>query len=60
MCKGYISITIKGSLTTMPADFLIDMDGTIQVAHYGSDEGDHMPFDQIKSFSLKNRSSTTR
>ncbi len=53
MFKGYVPTAIKGSMTTMPADFLIDTDGIIQVAYYGSDEGDHLPFEQVKSFSLK-------
>ena len=51
--SGYIPIKIKGSMTTMPADFLIDHNGIIQAAYYGSDEGDHMPFDKIKAFSIK-------
>jgi peroxiredoxin Q/BCP len=52
MFKGYVPTTIKGSTTTMPADFLIDANGIIQVAYYGSDEGDHLQFEQIKDFSL--------
>ncbi|OIO70664.1 MAG: hypothetical protein AUJ57_08200 [Zetaproteobacteria bacterium CG1_02_53_45] len=50
MFKGYLPTTIKGSITTMPADFLIDEDGIIQFAHYGRDEGDHIPFHQLKAF----------
>lgn len=53
MGKGYIPKIIKGSLTTMPADFLIDSSGIIQVAYYGKDEGDHLHFDEVKEFSLK-------
>ena len=53
MFKGYVPLIIKGSLTTMPADFLIDREGVIQHAYYGNDEGDHMPFDLVKAFSLK-------
>ena len=53
MFKGYLPIIIKGSLTTMPADFLIDQFGIIQEAYYGKDEGDHLPFEQVKAFSLK-------
>ncbi|MCF6289281.1 MAG: AhpC/TSA family protein [Proteobacteria bacterium] len=51
--KGYAPTKIKGSITTMPADFLIDKNGIIQVAYYGSDEGDHLSFDEIKKFSNK-------
>ncbi len=49
--RGYIPTTIKGSITTMPADFLIDENGIIQKAYYGKDEGDHLTFDEIKTFS---------
>lgn len=52
MFKGYVPIVIKGSLTTMPADFLIDRNGIIQTAYYGKDEGDHLPIDLAKKFSL--------
>jgi len=51
MLKGYIPLIIKGSMTTMPADFLIDREGNIKVAYYGKDEGDHLSFDKIKAFS---------
>ena len=50
MFKGYLPIIIKGSLTTMPADFLINKNGIIQEAYYGTDEGDHLPFEQVKKF----------
>lgn len=52
MLMGYVPKTIKGSMTTMPADFLIDKNGIIQVAYYGNDEGDHLSFEQVKEFSL--------
>ena len=52
MLKGYVPTIIKGSMTTMPADFLIDKNGVIQMAYYGSDEGDHLPFEQAKAFSV--------
>lgn len=53
LLKGYLPLKIKGSITTMPADFLIDRDGIIQNAYYGKDEGDHLSFDVVKEFSLK-------
>lgn len=53
MFKGYVPLIFKGSLTTMPADFLIDHEGIIRVAFYGEDEGDHLPIEKIKEFSLK-------
>lgn len=51
MAKGYIPTTIKGSMTTMPADFLVDAEGIIHQEYYGKDEGDHLPFELIKEFS---------
>lgn len=49
--KGYMPLRIKGSMTTMPADFLVDRNGIIQEAYYGKDEGDHLPFERIEEFS---------
>jgi hypothetical protein len=48
--KGYIPWTVKGSMTTMPLDILVDERGTVQSVYYGKDEGDHMPLNQITSF----------
>ena len=36
-----------GNLTRIPADFLIDKNGIITTAYYGSDIGDHLPLEQI-------------
>lgn len=55
MMRGYLPLKIKGSLTTMPADFLVDEHGVIQTAYYGADEGDHLSFDEIKTFALSAR-----
>lgn len=51
--KGYLPIRIKGSMTTMPADFLVDQNGVIRAAYYGADEGDHLPFEQIQQFAAE-------
>jgi len=53
--NGYLPLVIKGSLTTMPADFLVDENGVIQTAYYGRDEGDHLPFERVKAFSLASK-----
>jgi peroxiredoxin Q/BCP len=58
MLMGYVPTTIKGSMTTMPADFLIDRHGVIQTAHYGNDEGDHLRFELAKAFSLQQQTLT--
>lgn len=48
--KGYVPLKIKGSMTTMPADFLVDESGVIRRTYYGQDEGDHLPFDEVRRF----------
>jgi len=53
MFKGYIPWRIKGSITGMPADFLIDENGIIQTAYYGSDEGDHIPLHLVRRFAQR-------
>jgi len=49
--KGYVPWPIHGSMLVMPVDFLVDEAGIIQTAYYGKDEGDHIPFEEIKRFS---------
>jgi len=51
--RGYLPTTIKGKLHTLPADFLVDEQGRIETAHYGSDLGDHLPFDTVKHFASR-------
>lgn len=51
--KGYLPLRIKGSMTTMPLDVLVDGDGIIQAAYYGKDEGDHLPFSEISEFARR-------
>lgn len=40
----------KGSLTLIPADFLINEDQTIHQAFYGNDISDHIPIKDIHAF----------
>ena len=58
--SGYLPLVIKGSMTTMPADFLVDGNGVIQTAYYGKDEGDHLPFEQVKPFSAASKNISAR
>lgn len=51
--KGYIPAKIEGSMTTMPADFLVDATGVIRHAYYGNDEGDHLPFEEVRRFATQ-------
>lgn len=50
MLSGYFPFPPRGSMLTMPADFLVDEHGVIQVAYYGRDEGDHLPLEVIAEF----------
>jgi hypothetical protein len=47
---GYRMALPDGSVTRIPADFLIGPDQTIADAHYGKDIGDHMAFRRIDRF----------
>lgn len=51
LTHGYLPTRLRGSLTTMPADFLVGPDGRIREAWYGRDEGDHLPMDQVQRYS---------
>jgi len=59
MMKGYLPFKIRGSLTTMPADFLVDEYGVIRTAHYGEDEGDHLSFEDVQAFSFAPKSTVS-
>lgn len=50
LVRGYLPWRIRGHLTTMPADFLVDEQGVIRTAHYGRDEGDHLPLAAVRAF----------
>ena len=50
--KRYFLSSLKGGVTTLPADFLVDENGVIDSIYYGKDSGDHLPIDKIKAFSL--------
>jgi peroxiredoxin len=39
-----------GSLTRIPADFLIDEQGRVAVAFYGRDIGEHIPLERVEEF----------
>ncbi len=52
LIKRYFPTSLKGSVTTLPADFLVDENGVISTIYYGKDSGDHMPFERIKAFAV--------
>jgi len=45
--KGFLPGRMEGSITLVPADFLIGPDGRIQIAYYGKDISDHLPIEII-------------
>ena len=42
--------TVEGPVTRVPADFLIDGEGVIRTAHYGSHIADHVQLDVVSDF----------
>lgn len=42
-----------GTLTRIPADFLIDAQGIIRKAYYGDKIGDHIPFESVVKFAAE-------
>ena len=57
LLKGLRLVGLAGLNTTnlMPADFLIDEDGNVAEAYYGSDAGDHIPFARVEAFLARRR-----
>jgi thioredoxin-dependent peroxiredoxin len=45
----------EGAITQLPAEFLINPDGTIARAYYGKDIGDHLPIDEIDGWLESNQ-----
>jgi len=41
---------MEGDKAIVPADFLINEDGTIHTAYYGNNIGDHIPIELINEF----------
>ena len=48
--KGYIPLSFRGSLTTVPVDILVNDNGIIEKVHYGRNTTDHMNFEEILDF----------
>ncbi|WP_442891351.1 peroxiredoxin-like family protein [Congregicoccus parvus] len=50
MRKGYFPGRIDGPIHRLPADFLVDANGSVSVAFYGEHIGDHLSFEVIDRF----------
>lgn len=48
--KGFKISNSFGQKTTVPADFLVDEAGIIQLAYYGKDISDHLDLDKVENF----------
>lgn len=48
--KGFFPSSLKGKMTTLPADILVDENGVIVEIYHGKDAGAHIPFERIKNF----------
>ena len=47
LSRGLLKFKFEGDIFIIPADFLIESDGTIATAYYGTDIGDHLAIDEI-------------
>lgn len=50
MAKGFFSLHMDGPKAMVPADFLVDPEGVVWKAYYGSAVSDHIPFDEVREF----------
>ena len=48
--NGFLPGKMEGDKAIVPADFLINPDGTIHTAYYGKNIGDHLLMNNIRSF----------
>lgn len=53
LVKRYFPLPIKGRVSTLPADFLVNEQGTIEYVYYAKDSGDHLPFERVKAFASR-------
>lgn len=47
---GFLPGTMHGTKTRLPADFLIDADGTVREVFYAETIGAHIPFERVDAF----------
>ncbi|HDY76031.1 MAG TPA: redoxin domain-containing protein [Candidatus Marinimicrobia bacterium] len=53
--NGFMPGKMEGVFSMIPADFLINPDGTIYTAYYGKNIGDHLPIRRIWSYLKANK-----
>lgn len=47
--RGFFPGSIENEIQRLPADFLIDPQGKIEIAYYGRDIGDHIAYETIEN-----------
>lgn len=47
---GYFSLEMDGPKAMVPADFLVDPEGLVYKAYYGTAITDHIPFEEVAEF----------
>ena len=59
LMSGMGMVGMRGMATgnLMPADFLIDEQGTVVETYYGEDAGDHIPMERIELFAVRGMAS---
>lgn len=50
LVRGMSPGKMEGDIGMIPADFLINEEGIIDIAYYGKDIGDHLPLEKILSW----------
>ncbi|MDD5051264.1 MAG: peroxiredoxin-like family protein [Sulfuricurvum sp.] len=48
--RGFFPGSIENEIQRLPADFLIDPSGKIEIAYYGKDIGDHIAFETLEKY----------
>ena len=55
---GMVGMRSMATSNLMPADFLIDEQGTVVETYYGEDAGDHIPMERIELFAVRGMASS--
>ena len=50
MFMGNIPTEIGRKMLRMPVNIIVDEEGVVEKVHYGKDEGDHIPIDEVLTY----------
>lgn len=48
--QGFLPGSMEGEKHRLPADFIIERDGSLLASYYGRDIGDHLPLQQVERY----------